>query len=202
MGDRLVQHMRPLINTYESVEWVGCRGSSPRYGGYPCGQWSLWHTLTVRQLAAQRGRPTQVLSAMVGYIKQFFGCRECAEHFVTATRGGADFSAAVVPSYESAVLYLWGKHNEVNRRLAAEATNEEPVYPKADFPSAEFCPRCVSSDGLGWSRDQVLKFLVDLYGTPVGGTATGVSSGGGRGAATPWLYFTGAVTAAIFTLFG
>ena len=61
MGERLVQHLQPLIERYEGVEWAGCRGSAPHYGGYPCGQWSLWHTLTVRQRAARTGRPTQVL---------------------------------------------------------------------------------------------------------------------------------------------
>ncbi len=62
VGERLVQHLQPLIERYEGVEWAGCRGSAPHYGGYPCGQWSLWHTLTVRQRAARTGRPTQVLS--------------------------------------------------------------------------------------------------------------------------------------------
>lgn len=201
VGDRLTNHLQPLIDRYEAVKWAGCRGSAPRYGGYPCGQWSLWHTLTVRQRAAQRGRPTQVLTAMVGYIKQFFGCRECADHFVAATRGGADF-AAVATSYDAAVLYLWGKHNEVNRRLAAEATNEDPVYPKTDFPSAVFCPGCVSSDGQGWSRDQVLEFLAGLYGSPVGEGA--VASAGGRPGRTalPWLCYTAAFTAFILTFVG
>jgi thiol oxidase len=199
VGDRLVRHLQPLIDRYESLEWRGCRGSAPRYGGYPCGLWSLFHTLTVRQLAAQRGRPTQVLAAMVGYIQQFFSCRECAQHFVEATRGGADF-ASVVSSYETAVLYLWGKHNEVNRRLAAEATNEDPVYPKADFPAADFCPECVSRDGRGWSRDHVLEFLIGQYSTPVGASGGGGLSSGG--ASVTWFNFTAVAAALIFTLVG
>lgn len=29
------------------VRWVGCQGSHPRYRGYPCSMWTLFHTLTV-----------------------------------------------------------------------------------------------------------------------------------------------------------
>ena len=144
---------------------------------------------------------SQVLSAMVGYIKYFFSCRECADHFLTATRNGADFAAAVA-SYDAAVLYLWGKHNEVNRRLAAEALNEDPVYPKTDFPSPVFCPQCVSSDGLGWSRDAVLEFLAGLYGAPLagdGGTVATSGSAGRRTGAAAWIYYTAAVAAFILT---
>ncbi len=201
VGDRLVQHLRPLIDRVDSVEWAACRGSAPRYGGYPCGQWSLWHTLTVRQRAAQRGHPTQVLNAMVGYIRNFFSCRECAEHFVEATRGGADF-ATTVTDYDSAVLYLWGKHNEVNRRLVAEATNEDPVYPKSDFPSAVFCPRCVSRNGLGWSREHVLEFLANLYGTPVGDSSAAAAGRGRTAGAVHWLYYTAAAAALMVTFMG
>ena len=79
MGERLVQHLQPLIERYEGVEWAGCRGSAPHYGGYPCGQWSLWHTLTVRQRAARTGRPTQVLcccqlAEIFGGITRKRGC--------------------------------------------------------------------------------------------------------------------------------
>ncbi len=79
-------------------DWVGCRGSQPQYGSYPCGLWSLWHTLTIAQAAradsqtgwanqpdrvGQRGRtdPKEVLLAMKDFIQQFFGCRDCARHF-------------------------------------------------------------------------------------------------------------------------
>jgi thiol oxidase len=139
---------------------------------------------------------------MVGYIKHFFSCRECAEHFVAATRGGADFSA-VLTSYDAAVLYLWGKHNEVNRRLAAEDTNEDPMYPKEDFPSAVFCPRCVSGDGRGFAREEVLKFLADLYGSLVAGGGR-TTSAVGRVASQPWLYVTAtaALPAFFLTLVG
>lgn len=31
----------------DKIEWVGCAGSEPRFRGYPCGMWTLFHTLTV-----------------------------------------------------------------------------------------------------------------------------------------------------------
>ena len=45
-------------------DWVGCRGSEERYGGYPCGLWSVWHALTVNQANLNQGDPKEVLLAM------------------------------------------------------------------------------------------------------------------------------------------
>ena len=85
-------------------EWLGCRGSEDRYGGYPCGLWAVWHALTVSQANLNEGDPREVLLAMKvgtqfhvtvdiclpsqGYIKEFFGCRECARHFDQTIDGG------------------------------------------------------------------------------------------------------------------
>ena len=69
-------------------DWVGCRGSEERYGGYPCGLWSVWHALTVSQANLNQGDPKEVLLAMKSFIKEFFGCRECARHFDQAIEGG------------------------------------------------------------------------------------------------------------------
>jgi hypothetical protein len=152
------------------------------------------------ELATHTHPPSsQVLAAMVSYIKHFFSCRECAEHFVAATRGGADFSA-VLTSYDAAVLYLWGKHNEVNRRLAAEDLNEDPMYPKEDFPSAVFCPPCVSGDGLGFAREEVLDFLADFYGSLVVGGGGRTTSAVGRVTSQPWLYYTASAALPAFFL--
>ena len=51
----------------------------------------LWHTLTVQQYLHKEGDPKQVLEAMNGYIKHFFGCRSCATHFVNMTQDGEAF---------------------------------------------------------------------------------------------------------------
>jgi hypothetical protein len=55
------------------TNWIGCRGSKPMYGGYPCSVWTLWHTLTVSQLTgAKDDDPREVLRAMVT-IQENFG---------------------------------------------------------------------------------------------------------------------------------
>ncbi len=64
---------------------MGCRGSEAQFGGYPCGLWSLWHTLTLAQAArattTNPSDPKEVLLTMKGFIQEFFGCRDCARHF-------------------------------------------------------------------------------------------------------------------------
>lgn len=70
-----------LHSFHVSDAWQGCQGSEDRYGGYPCGLWSVWHVLTVAQADSGTGDPKEVLVAMKNYIKEFFGCSECARHF-------------------------------------------------------------------------------------------------------------------------
>jgi len=60
--------LRVSTNAFSDLgtDWVGCRGSKPMYGGYPCSVWTLWHTLTVSQLTgAKDDDPREVLRAMV-----------------------------------------------------------------------------------------------------------------------------------------
>jgi len=99
----------------------------------------LWHTLTVSQLREATGSPTQVLEAMLAYIQNFFGCRECADHFSNTTRQGEAFKA--IKTYQDGVLYLWDLHNSVNLRLQ-NTSSDDPVYPKQVFPSPGHCPEC------------------------------------------------------------
>lgn len=44
------------VNSYlpEKIEWIHCKGSMPRYRGYPCSLWSLFHALTVNQVELER----------------------------------------------------------------------------------------------------------------------------------------------------
>lgn len=56
----------------------------------------------------------EVLSAMRSYVRSFFGCRECAEHFENM----ATEIVTEVSTLQSAVIWLWSRHNRVNNRLA------------------------------------------------------------------------------------
>ena len=147
-------------------EWLGCRGSEDRYGGYPCGLWAVWHALTVSQANLNEGDPKEVLLAMKvgtqfhvtvdiclpsqGYIKEFFGCRECARHFDQAIEGGKLIEEEV-KTYNDALLLLWRVHNKANQRLSGDIS-EDPVFPKLVFPSKEFCSSCYDATVTGRFR--------------------------------------------------
>lgn len=58
----------------------------------------------------------EVLQAIRGYVRYFFGCRDCASHFEQM----AAASMHRVESLDDAVLWLWSSHNKVNARLAGK----------------------------------------------------------------------------------
>lgn len=83
---RLEAHLSPV---YSSTHFVGCAGSKPRLRGYSCSLWTLFHFMTVQAEANEESSdPLEVLQAMHGYIKNFFGCTECAEHFQVSQQAG------------------------------------------------------------------------------------------------------------------
>jgi len=161
------------ISSYETRQgisapdsWQACTGSSPQYGGYPCGLWSLWHSLTVQQANMGEGDPKEVLNAMLKYINNFFGCTECARHFDRALDGGKIIEQEV-ETYNDSVLLLWRAHNQANRRLSGDIS-EDPVYPKLEFPAKEFCTGCYNGHrGTNlwdeYERLKVVEFLKNMY---------------------------------------
>lgn len=58
----------------------------------------------------------EVLQAMRNYVRFFFGCRDCANHFEQM----AAASMHRVTNPRSAVLWLWTSHNRVNARLSGK----------------------------------------------------------------------------------
>ncbi|MED6266102.1 hypothetical protein CHARACLAT_032216, partial [Characodon lateralis] len=104
------------------LRWVGCQGSRPGLRGYPCSLWTLFHVLTVQHDATPtvldntglEGKAAPVLQVMRHYIRTFFGCKECGQHFEQAAAASMD----EVKSPEEEVLWLWNQHNRVNARLA------------------------------------------------------------------------------------
>lgn len=65
------------------------------------------------------GDPQAVLQVIRRYVRVFFGCKECAEHFEEM----AEESMDSVRTADQAVLWLWRKHNVVNSRLAGERSH-------------------------------------------------------------------------------
>ncbi|KAH1166435.1 hypothetical protein KIL84_015607 [Mauremys mutica] len=141
-----------------NVTWVGCQGSEPHFRGYPCSLWTLFHLLTVQATRHRRlgTGPLEVLGAMRGYVRSFFGCRECAQHF----EGMAAESMDKVRRVDEAALWLWSRHNRVNARLAGTET-EDPQFPKLQWPPPELCPPChgVVNRRHVWDEVAVLRFL-------------------------------------------
>ena len=151
-----------------------CNGSEPKYRGYPCGMWVLFHVLTVNEYLRppQGGVKHEVLYMMRNYTSAFFSCKQCAAHFVAATRE----MAAELTTANASVLLLWRLHNQVNQRLEGDPFTEDPFHPKALFPGVRLCPACFSNGsstsygaieagGTGgqFELPAVLDFLTDFY---------------------------------------
>uniref|UniRef100_A0A8C5UCP6 Sulfhydryl oxidase n=1 Tax=Malurus cyaneus samueli TaxID=2593467 RepID=A0A8C5UCP6_9PASS len=143
---------RPSVQTYlqnlDSLE--------RHFRGYPCGLWTIFHLLTVQAAQNEAESWGEVLSTMRCYVRNFFGCQECAEHFEAM----AAKSMEKVASREESVLWLWSHHNEVNARLAGGDT-EDPKFPKLQWPPPDMCPLCHKEE-LGvhaWVVPAVVVFL-------------------------------------------
>lgn len=164
------QKLGEFINKYEVLlnpfvtkqKWIRCEGSQPMYRRYPCGLWTLFHTLTVQ--ASKKNIEgfdgVKVLEIIAGYVKHFFGCTDCSEHFMqmaTSIRNN-------VSSYDDAVLWLWSAHNQVNQRLAGDVT-EDPMYPKILFPLKVHCDSCRLNGTNEWNKTEVLLYLKNMYST-------------------------------------
>ncbi|XP_025898719.1 sulfhydryl oxidase 1, partial [Nothoprocta perdicaria] len=141
-----------------NVTWVGCQGSEPHFRGYPCSLWTLFHLLTLQafQSGPDKELPLEVLSTMRCYVRNFFGCQECAQHFEAMAAESMD----KVQGRQEAVFWLWSHHNEVNARLAGSDT-EDPKFPKLQWPPPDMCPLCHKEEsGLhAWDEPAVLRFL-------------------------------------------
>ncbi|XP_077188335.1 sulfhydryl oxidase 1 [Paroedura picta] len=149
---------RPYARLPESPNWVGCQGSKQQYRGFPCSLWTLFHLLTVQE-AVQSPRlfsPSEVLPTMRGYIHYFFGCRECAEHF----EGMAAESMHRIKNKDSAVLWLWSRHNRVNARLSG-TESDDPRFPKMQWPPQILCWSCqlIINGRRMWDERAVLRFF-------------------------------------------
>eukprot|EP00096_Caligus_rogercresseyi_P011264 TRINITY_DN4381_c0_g1_i1.p1 TRINITY_DN4381_c0_g1~~TRINITY_DN4381_c0_g1_i1.p1 ORF type:complete len:583 (+),score=160.69 TRINITY_DN4381_c0_g1_i1:391-2139(+) len=170
-GEELEGHFKALSERLGAFKdtpkgWVGCKGSSKRYGGYPCALWTLFHTLTVSHAGTTSdGVATKhdVLDALRAYVKEFFGCRECAEHFQEEWFRDPPSKSVKLP--EDSILWLWRAHNKANVRLSGDPS-DDPSYPKKNFPDSIHCPSC-SLAGTSFNEPEVLKFLKKLYGPQI-----------------------------------
>ncbi|GIY53600.1 sulfhydryl oxidase 1 [Caerostris extrusa] len=171
-GEEFVEAMQAKQNKKHYLHpmrpWVGCQGSEPKYRGYPCSLWMLFHTLTVQadkkskeMMNGPKGK--DVLFIIRDYVKYFFTCEECSKNFLKMAHN----LETEVGNSQEAVLWLWEGHNKVNNRLSGDVT-EDPQYPKVQFPSVEDCPKCVlridnEANEIIWDKPVVLEFLHNFY---------------------------------------
>jgi thiol oxidase len=140
--------------------YIGCFSTQRGLRRFPCSLWSLFHHLTIQHLESEDNEdPMEVLHAMHGYIKHFFGCTDCAKHFQEMAKRNHIWN---VTSKDQAALWLWSAHNEVNQRLAGDIT-EDTNHPKIQFPAEDNCHVCYKKTG-EFDKTEVVAFLRRHYG--------------------------------------
>ncbi|PWV13805.1 hypothetical protein C3747_41g91 [Trypanosoma cruzi] len=154
----------PYYGAPNEVQWRTCKGSSPSYRGFPCGMWLLYHSITVN---VDAGGDTSPLEAIQEYVRYFFSCEECRQHFLefNFTRDG------------DPVLQLWRAHNNVNARLAPVKEGADPLVPKRQFPDAEICGTCRNSLG-AFDESEVAVFLRKWYEWDLSAVSTSTDESG------------------------
>ncbi|XP_071529825.1 sulfhydryl oxidase 2-like isoform X2 [Panulirus ornatus] len=169
-GDSLEgKHLAEVIKSLQGPDsvlpdhqpWVGCHGSEPKFRGYPCGLWITFHVLTVNSVLQDGNsdvyNPKKTLRAIHGYVKHFFGCKHCSEHFQAMYAVDAESSVNVA---DDGILWLWRGHNKVNERLKGDAS-EDPKHLKQQFPSKSTCPSCWNGNTM--KEKEVLVYLKQIY---------------------------------------
>lgn len=169
-GQQLKQKIDDIAGKWQPVfssnRWVGCQGSATGLRGFTCGLWVLFHFITV-QAANAKGTsdPLEALRAVHGFVKHFFGCSDCSQHFQTMATRNRIWN---VTDKNEAILWLWNAHNEVNARLAGDAT-EDPLFPKILFPPESNCATCRHHNSSTtnqlpvWDQSAVLIFLKHIH---------------------------------------
>jgi len=152
-------------------------------GGYTCGLWELFHTVTIgivqwNIMAHERMSTLDAAEILKDYIENYFTCDECRKNFITmydacqfqrCERLSSNESYDEIMEWKQLPLWLWETHNDVNVRLMNEeraekglgkATFEEEQ--KARWPSKVFCSKCWL-DGGGWNEEEVYMYLRSHY---------------------------------------
>ncbi|EEY65303.1 sulfhydryl oxidase, putative [Phytophthora infestans T30-4] len=135
---------------------------------YTCGLWSLLHSITVsdvkvsKKSATQPWKPSRTVAAIRLYVKNFFGCEECREHFMSSNPESIIKELAVSDEEgpHAVVMWIWKMHNKVNKALK-----------KQQWPSKTACPVCyvengepISLDPVRLHEDEIVAYVTSAYG--------------------------------------
>jgi thiol-disulfide isomerase/thioredoxin len=149
----------PYKGSPTDVQWATCRGSTWDQRGLPCGQWALFHALTVN---SPRGEAKKALDSVRSYVAKFFTCYECRQHFAAIPYTLTDAAG----TDDDAILWLWEAHNSVNERLAnSNDGSSDPKVPKVRWPTRALCTACfkTKADDVAYDRTEVARFLRKWY---------------------------------------
>jgi hypothetical protein len=146
----------------QDSEWRWCTPHNGR-GGYSCGLWVLFHTTLAN---VQRAEAVSALQTIAFWVNDFFGCQECATHFMHHYQ--QERGAEVAGGHIGTVLWLWRAHNAVTKRLrqAEEAQDGSSTRSKT-FPEHVDCEPCYnvsdSSSTVQVQEHSVFEYLQELY---------------------------------------
>jgi thiol oxidase len=121
---------------------------------YTCGQWNMFHMLTMNPPeASARSADTMVsvVASIRRFMKHFFGCVQCKDHFLQ--NNGLEKVKLVADAEDKPLAlrrWLWETHNGVNKRL------HHPQWPKPDI-----CPTCGTEDN--WELVEIDKWMRRTY---------------------------------------
>ncbi|KAK1943992.1 Sulfhydryl oxidase 1 [Phytophthora citrophthora] len=121
---------------------------------YTCGQWNMFHMLTMNP-PETGARNAEVMVSVVAsirrFMKHFFGCVNCRDHFLKENTIEAVKKIKDAEDKPLALRrWLWEQHNSVNKRL------HHPIWPKP-----EICPTCGTEDA--WEMVEVDKWMSRTY---------------------------------------
>ena len=101
--------------------WHACNSTHAELHAYPCSLWLLFHSLLAH---ASEPEALPHLHAIVGYVTNFFGCKDCVGHFAVLAagleQGLIELGSRHRHGRDRAMIWLWQTHNKVNERLASE----------------------------------------------------------------------------------
>ncbi|KAG2768120.1 hypothetical protein PC129_g3003 [Phytophthora cactorum] len=150
-----------LFTSSEDTNWAFCKT-------YTCGLWTLFHSITVSDVKAskkgvtQPWKPSRIMAAIRLYVKNFFGCEECREHFMLSNPESviAELAASDKEGPHAVAMWIWKMHNTVNKSLK-----------KQQWPSKTACPICyvengepISLDPVRLHEDEIVAYVTSAYG--------------------------------------
>eukprot|EP00747_Dinoflagellata_sp_TGD_P108625 gnl/TRDRNA2_/TRDRNA2_170471_c2_seq1.p1 gnl/TRDRNA2_/TRDRNA2_170471_c2~~gnl/TRDRNA2_/TRDRNA2_170471_c2_seq1.p1 ORF type:complete len:586 (+),score=65.55 gnl/TRDRNA2_/TRDRNA2_170471_c2_seq1:93-1760(+) len=140
---------------------------------YSCGLWTLFHMVILGSTGSfandrEAGPPCphEALLRIRGFVAHFFGCAECASHFIeTFDSCRLGRCALSKDDVQGAALWLWQVHSAVTRRvaLAAQHRSAGPWPPESECAS---CWHREDSGALHWDNGAVYNHLKLRYWRP------------------------------------